>query len=189
MAFRAGDRVRGAAWFDEIAGAVGTVVRVVEVNGNGWTAKDLLVRFDRPVVIADEPQWTFIHSAHNFEFIAEAVEAQRDMRPLITPRWRDENAQEWHRLWDRNRIDVCPVCHERPDITDGPMNSDVPTRCTHWACVGCWARIAQRDMRCPICRENLSRWLQRYSDSDSDGDEDSESEEMSDEGAGDASDS
>ena len=26
-----------------------------------------MVRVDRPVVIFDEPQWTFLHSAHNFE--------------------------------------------------------------------------------------------------------------------------
>ena len=65
--FRAGDRVRGAEWFDEIAGAVGTVVKALEFRGRGWAAQDLLVRFDRPVVIFDEPQWTFYHSAHNFE--------------------------------------------------------------------------------------------------------------------------
>ena len=57
--FRAGDRVRGAEWFDEIAGAVGTVVEAVEVRGDDWAAQDLLVRFDHPVVIFDEPQWTF----------------------------------------------------------------------------------------------------------------------------------
>ena len=53
--FRAGDRVRGADWFDEIARIVGTVVEAVEVRGNDWAAQDLLVRFDRPVVIFDEP--------------------------------------------------------------------------------------------------------------------------------------
>ncbi len=52
--FRAGGRVRGAEWFDEIAGAVGTVVEAVEVRGDDWAAQDLLVRFDRPVVIFDE---------------------------------------------------------------------------------------------------------------------------------------
>ena len=59
--FRAGDRVRGATWFDEIAGAVGTVVHVEEVSGAEWAAQDLVVCFDRPVVIFDEPQWTFCH--------------------------------------------------------------------------------------------------------------------------------
>ena len=69
---RTGDRVRGAEWFHEIAGAVGTVVRAVEVNGDDWAAQDLLVRFDRPVVIFSEPQWTSFHSAHNFEFVDES---------------------------------------------------------------------------------------------------------------------
>ena len=45
--FRAGDRVRGADWFDEIAGAVATVVEAVEVRGHDWATQDLLVRFDR----------------------------------------------------------------------------------------------------------------------------------------------
>ena len=70
--FRTGDRVRGADWLHEIAGAVGTVVRAVEVNGDDWAAQDLLVRFDRPVVIVSEPQWTFSPSAHNFEFVDES---------------------------------------------------------------------------------------------------------------------
>ena len=42
------------------------------------------------------------------------------------------------------------------------MNSDVPTRCTHWVCVPCWARIAGRDKRCPIYREDLSAWIRRH---------------------------
>ena len=82
-----------------------------------------------------------------------------DARPLITPRWREENSEEWDRLWNLNRTEECPVCHRRPDIWDGPMNSHVATRCTHWACVYCWERIAQRDMRCPVCGDDLSEWL------------------------------
>ena len=86
--FRAGDRVRGAEWFDEIAGAFGTVVEAVAVRGDGWAAQDLLVRFDRPVVIFDEPQWTFLHSAHNFEYIEEthAAPAIREGLPTLSPR-------------------------------------------------------------------------------------------------------
>lgn len=85
-----------------------------------------------------------------------------DTRPLVTPRMREENRPEWDRLWNLNRTEECPVCHEKPDIWDGPMNSDVPTRCTHWVCVPCWARIANRDKRCPICREDLSAWIRRH---------------------------
>ena len=85
-----------------------------------------------------------------------------DDRPLITPQLRRENRAEWDRLWTLNKPDECPVCHEDPDIWDGPMNSDVPTRCTHWACLGCWAEIAARDKRCPICRDDLSVWISRH---------------------------
>ena len=84
MAFREGDRVRGIARVHEIAGAVGTVVRVVKVTGDGRTSHDLLVRFDRPVVIAGEPQWTIFRSAHSFEFITEAMEAAGPFRTAIT---------------------------------------------------------------------------------------------------------
>jgi hypothetical protein len=84
--------------------------------------------------------------------------ARPDQRPLITPQFREQNEEEWNRLWN-NRSDQCPVCQETPDIWDGPMNSDVPTRCTHWACVICWDQITARDRRCPICRDDLSEWL------------------------------
>ena len=88
--FRAGDRVRGADWFDEIDGAVGTVLEAVEVRGNDWAAQDLLVRFDRPVVIFDEPQWTFLHSAHNFQYIgdARAAPAIREGTSVVQPKRR-----------------------------------------------------------------------------------------------------
>ena len=79
--FRAGDRVQGAEWFHEIAGAIGTVAQADLVTGSGWAAQDLLVRFDRPVAIFEDapPQRTFYHSAHNFEFVDAAVETMREM--------------------------------------------------------------------------------------------------------------
>ena len=40
-------------------GAVGTVLQAVEMRGVDWAAQDLLVRFDRPVVIFDEPQCSY----------------------------------------------------------------------------------------------------------------------------------
>ena len=82
--FREGDRVRGAAWFEEIAGATGTVVKAILVTGRDWAAQDLLVRFDRPVTIfeGESPMWTFCHSAHNFEYVDEAVETQREMEAI-----------------------------------------------------------------------------------------------------------
>ena len=85
-----------------------------------------------------------------------------DPRPLITPQFREQNNVEWLRLWDLNRTEECPVCHERPDMWDMPMNSDIPTRCTHWICVECWSRINDRDKRCPICRDDLTDWLSHF---------------------------
>ena len=82
--FREGDRVRGAEWFKEIAGVTGTVVKAILVTWEDGAAQDLLVRFDRPVTICEgeRPTWTFCHSAHNFEYIDEAVETQRDMKAI-----------------------------------------------------------------------------------------------------------
>ena len=82
--FREGGRVRGAEWFKEIAGVTGTVVKAILVTWEDGAAQDLLVRFDRPVTICEgeRPTWTFCHSAHNFEYIDEAVETQRDMKAI-----------------------------------------------------------------------------------------------------------
>lgn len=91
-----------------------------------------------------------------------------DNRPLLTPLWREEHPEEWQRLWDQQPRDQCPVCLEKPDIWDGPMNSGVPTRCNHFACVDCWGKIFKRDRRCPICRDNLSLWLRRFEAADRD---------------------
>ena len=88
----------------------------------------------------------------------------RDERPLITPQFRRENRAEWDRLWTLNEREWCPVCFQKPEIWDGPMNSDTPTRCTHWACIDCWAQIAARDKRCPICRDDLSEWISRHNE-------------------------
>ena len=86
--FRAGDRVRGAEWFEEIRGATGTVVEAILVTGQDWAAQDLLVRFDRPVRIFDDepPTWTFCHSAHNFEFIDESETAPGLLQDLAFAR-------------------------------------------------------------------------------------------------------
>ena len=73
--FRAGDRIRGAEWYCEIAGVQGTVEEAVDVEiVDGQLVQDLLVRFDRPVLICGQPTRTFFHSAHNFKLIQRVRE-------------------------------------------------------------------------------------------------------------------
>ena len=75
--FRAGDRVRGAERYCEIAGVQGTVKEAVDVEIVGdQLVQDLLVRFDRPVVICGQPTRTFFHSARNFEMIVAGTKYQ-----------------------------------------------------------------------------------------------------------------
>ena len=70
--------------------------------------------------------------------------------------------EEWQRLWD-SRPSECPICYDDAvDIWDGPMNSDVPTRCTHWLCTQCWMKVSEDKKRCPLCRDDLSEWLDGY---------------------------
>ena len=75
--FRPGDRIRGAEWYCEIAGVQGTVEEAVDVEiVDGQLVQDLLVRFDRPVLICGQPTRTFSHSAHNFELIVAGAKYQ-----------------------------------------------------------------------------------------------------------------
>ena len=116
---------------------------------------NLLEEFNLDVVYVNFRAFMDVH-----HHIFTEPRAPPDNRPLITDEWRAQHPEEWQRLWQKP--EECSVCHERPDIWDGPMNSDVPTRCTHWACVTCWEEIASRDRRCPICRDDLSVWLRRH---------------------------
>ena len=75
--FRAGDRIRGAEWYCEIAGVQGTVEEAVDVEiVDGQLVQDLLVHFDRPVLICGQPTRTFSHSARNFELIVAGAKYQ-----------------------------------------------------------------------------------------------------------------
>ncbi len=84
-----------------------------------------------------------------------------DMRPVITSQWCQANNNWWLSLWTKPA--VCPVCHENPlakdDTWDSPITSELPTRCTHWACAGCWRQIASADRCCPVCHDDLEEWF------------------------------
>ena len=97
--------------------------------------------------------------------ISDDEESPDDTRPMITASWREENPEEWQRLFDA-KPETCPVCLEGDFTTertwDSPLNSSLPTKCIHWTCNECWQRIAENDQRCPICRDDVSVWLSRY---------------------------
>ena len=69
--FRAGDRIRGAEWYCEIAGVQGTVEEAVDVVIVDDQFVQDLVRFDR-----GQPTRTFSHSARNFELIVAGAKYQ-----------------------------------------------------------------------------------------------------------------
>ena len=150
--FVVNDRVCVAESYQQegLRGRVGSV-QAVEHDRPGT----LLVTFDVP----GPPEIRDLSSATTrFEPLLS------DSRPLITSRWCDQNPEEFGRLWQKPA--ECPTCHAEPESWDGPLNSDVPTRCTHWACVACWRQIAARDKRCPICRDNLTEWIRRHEGGD-----------------------
>ena len=121
--------------------------------------------------------------------VVDGIEGTLDTRPLISPLMRAQNPEEWHRLFNLHpRRGPCDVCHEVPVIWAGPVNSEIPTRCTHWLCTDCWSRIARGDKRCPTCRDDLSQWLQQYlSDDDEENtdEDDTDDEDDADEGTND----
>jgi hypothetical protein len=112
------------------------------------------------------------------------LRSQNDRRPILQDLYFTDRAA-WQRIWDeQGRVPECPVCHtERgPDmITDGPMNSDVPTRCPHFLCTACWQNLYNRyeeghteEVRCPICRDDVTRWARYREEAESDAGDDEE---------------
>jgi hypothetical protein len=85
-----------------------------------------------------------------------------DTRPLMTIRWRADNADEFHRRYDAYPDD-CPICLREKVRCVGPIHGDpyrcIPTRCTHMACCPCWSAISSGDHKCPFCRDDVSDWL------------------------------
>jgi hypothetical protein len=79
-------------------------------------------------------------------------------RPLMTEQWRAAHPEEWIRI-SSTYPSECAVCLEEEVTWDGPMDSDIATRCVHLLCVDCWDGVAAADRRCPLCRDDLSEWL------------------------------
>ena len=89
-------------------------------------------------------------------------------RPVLSPHLMTVARPLWQEKWDQHKDDACPVClteHGGDDVWDGPMNSDIPTRCNHWLCTACWDGLVESrpdEVRCPVCREDVTDWAARY---------------------------
>jgi hypothetical protein len=73
----------------------------------------------------------------------------------------------------------CPICYreysrELGILQDGICNSGYQTNCTHYICVDCCKKLSEyKNLKCPLCREDWSYWLESYKEDDED-DEDNE---------------
>ena len=78
----------------------------------------------------------------------------------VDRRWIAQNVELYKQLLER-RPTHCPVCYESfgEKEADGPLLSDIPSKCTHFLCKQCWEKVAITNTECPICREDLSSWL------------------------------
>ena len=59
----------------------------------------------------------------------------------------------------------CADCHETAGcetVWRNPQQSQIPTRCNHYLCASCWEEVAMHDQRCPLCRTDVSEWIQRH---------------------------
>jgi len=63
--------------------------------------------------------------------------------------------------------DNCPICLEAytpQKQRDGVRNSDYKVKCPHYCCVSCWVELYDKNVgekkRCPICRANITDWLE-----------------------------
>jgi hypothetical protein len=85
-----------------------------------------------------------------------------DTRPLMTPKWCVDNADEYGRRYGAYP-DECPICLRENVECYGPIHGIlgrcIPTRCTHMACCPCWSAISSGDRKCPFCRDDVSDWL------------------------------
>ena len=63
--------------------------------------------------------------------------------------------------------DNCPICLETytsRKMRDGIRNSEYKVKCPHYCCCDCWLELYEKNegekKRCPICRANVTDWLE-----------------------------
>ena len=86
-----------------------------------------------------------------------------------------ENKELWIKLWKKNekyiiingiKYQQCNLCKDNYKINpqiifNGPMNSNILSKCIHWACVNCWHKMYDNnEYKCPWCNENLYLWME-----------------------------
>jgi hypothetical protein len=60
-----------------------------------------------------------------------------------------------------NDDDSCPICFEEYSrekfiLKDGNLNHEIESKCKHWFCIQCLAKMFENKIfNCPICRENI----------------------------------
>ena len=121
--FRVGDRVRGVAWFDLLAGVPGTVVELVEVQRHwSWHVgerleQDLVVQFDRPVLVLGQPRSSHQDLAGCFEYeYAPLIDIKRRLT------YKQKAPPVYHQCICSRRARACALqrytctCAEEPDV-------------------------------------------------------------------------
>ena len=86
----------------------------------------------------------------------------------ITREWIVNNLATFQEILAQKQAE-CPICYESFEDKEAtsPLLSDTPSKCTHWACKGCWEKISNhRGGLCPFCREDLRAWFHRPSNKD-----------------------
>ena len=63
--------------------------------------------------------------------------------------------------------DNCPICldaYTPQKQKDGVRNSEYKVKCPHYCCCDCWLELYEKNegekKRCPICRANVTDWLE-----------------------------
>lgn len=82
--------------------------------------------------------------------------------------------------------DECPICFHsygtQPDESflcrDGIDNSNFESACKHYICVTCVYELSKQDeVRCPMCREDWTDWVNSHYCNSTTEDEDEESDD------------
>jgi hypothetical protein len=145
---------------------------ITPAAARAMTVQELQAAMDRIGAEMDRTQAEMAGATNNLGVVVHemGMRIQNDRRPILQNLYTTDRAA-WRRIWDeQSRVAQCPVCliERGPRVMwDGPMSSDVPTRCPHFLCTACWQNLYNRheeghteEVRCPICRDDVTRWAE-----------------------------